>query len=81
MGAGLPQFDRLLVEFVGAAVGAGSDSLPHDLDAVLAVGVKVDDNGVPVGVVQGVHGLGGDVQQGVLFLRVHEQDKRQGWQG
>lgn len=78
MGAGLPEFDRLLVEFVGAAVGVGSDPLPHDLEAVLAVGVEVDDDGVPVGVVQGVHGLGGDVQQGVLFLRVDERDERQG---
>lgn len=76
--AGLPQFERLLVEFVGAAVGVGSDSLSQDLEAVLAVGVKVDDDGVPVGVVQGVHGLGGDVQQGVLFLGV-DGDKRKGW--
>lgn len=64
---------------MGAAVGVGSDSLSHDLDAVLAVGVKVDHNGVPVGVVEGVHGLGGDVQQGVLFLGVDEQEEREGW--
>lgn len=69
MGAALPQLERLLVELVGAAVGGGSDALPQHLDAVLAVRVEVDDDGVPVGVVQGVHGLGGDVQQGVLLLR------------
>lgn len=75
MGAGLLQFDGLLIELVGTAVGVRSDSLPHDLDAVLAVGVKVDNDGVPVGVVQGVHRLGGDVQQGVLVLGVKEQEK------
>lgn len=62
MGAGLPQFHRLLIEFVGTAVRVWSNSLSHNLDAVLAVGVKVDNDGVPVGVVKGVHGLGGDVQ-------------------
>lgn len=51
MSAGLPQFHRLLVEFVGTAVGIWSNSLSHNLDAMLAVGVKVDNNGVPVGVV------------------------------
>lgn len=66
--AGLPQLDRLLVEFVGAAVGVGGDPMPQHFDAVLAVGVEVDHDGVPVGVVQGVHRLGGDVQQGVLLL-------------
>lgn len=51
MSAGLPQFHRLLVEFVGTAVRVWSNALSHNLDAVLAVGVKVDNNRVPVGVV------------------------------
>lgn len=68
MRAGLPQFDGLFVEFAGAAVGVGDDPLSHGLDAVLAVWVEEDDNGVPLGVVQGVHCLGGHVQQGMLVL-------------
>lgn len=64
----LLQFDRLLVEFAGAAVGVGDDPLPHGLDAVLAVGVEEDDDGVPLGVVQGVHCLWRHIQQRVLVL-------------
>lgn len=51
MRAGLPQFDRLLVEFAGAAVGVGDDPLSHGLDPVLAVWVEEDDDRVPLGVV------------------------------
>lgn len=69
MRAGLPQLDGLLVELPPAAVGVGGDPLSHGLDAVLAVWVEEDYYGVPLGVVQGVHRLGRDVQQGVLFLR------------
>lgn len=68
MRAGLSQFDGLLVEFAGTAVGAGDDPLSHGLYAVLAVWVKEDDNGVPLGVVQRVHSLGRYIQQGVLVL-------------
>lgn len=51
MRAGLPQFDGLFIEFAGATVGVGDDPLSHGLDAVLAVWVEEDDNGVPLGVV------------------------------
>lgn len=68
MRAALPQFDRLFVEFAGAAVGVRGDPLSHGLDAVLAVWIEEDDNGVPLGVVQGVHCLGCYIQQGVLVL-------------
>ncbi|TNN67625.1 hypothetical protein EYF80_022089 [Liparis tanakae] len=66
--AGLPQLDGLFVELASAAVGVGGDPLPHGLDAVLVVRVEEDDDGVPLGVVQGVHRLGRHVQQGVLIL-------------
>lgn len=69
MRAGLPQFDGLLVQFASAAAGSGSQAVPHGLDALLAVWVHENDNGVPLGVVQGVHGFGGHVQQGMAVLR------------
>lgn len=68
MGAGLPQFDGLLVEFAGTAVGIGGDPQPHCFDAVLAIGIEEDHNRVPLGVIQGVHCFGRHVQEGVLVL-------------
>lgn len=77
MRAGLPQFDGLFVEFAGAAVGAGDDPLSHGLDAMLAVWVKENYDGVPLGVVQRVHCLGCYIQQGMLVLCVvRNGDKR-----
>lgn len=66
--AGLPQFDGLLVEFAGTAVGTGDDPLSHGFDAVLAVRVEEDDDRVPLGVVQGVHSFRCDIQQSVFVL-------------
>lgn len=66
--AGLPQFDGLFIEFAGAAVGVGGDSLPHGLDAVLAIRIKEDHNRVPLGVVQGVHCFWCHIKQGMLVL-------------
>lgn len=72
VGAGLPQLDRLLVEFAGAAVGVGSYPQPHGFDAVLVVGIEEDHDGVPLRVVEGVHRFGRHVQEGVLVLRTGE---------
>lgn len=77
MGTGLPHFDRLLVEFAGAATGAGHKAVPHGLDAPLAVRVEEHHNGVPLGVVQGVHCLGSHVQQGMAVLGRQGQCKRE----
>ena len=66
--AGLPQFERLVVELAGAAVGPREHPLAHGLDALLAVGAEEDDDGVPLCVVQRVHSLGRHVQQRVLVL-------------
>ena len=68
MGAGLPQFDGLFIKFSGAAVGAGDYSLSHGPDTLLAVWIKEDDDGVPLGVVQSVHCLGCHIQQSMLVL-------------
>lgn len=68
VGAGLLQPDRLLVEFARAAVGPGHEAVPHSLHALFAVRVQEDDNGVPLRVVQRVHGLRSDVQQSVAVL-------------
>lgn len=68
MSAGLPQFDCLFVEFAGTAVRVGGNPLSHGLNAMLAVWVEEDNNGVPLGVVQGVHCLGCHIQQGMLVL-------------
>lgn len=51
MRAGLPEFDSLLIEFTGTAVGIGDNPLSHGLDALLTVWVKEDNNGVPLCVV------------------------------
>lgn len=72
MRAGLPQLHRLLVQLAGAASGAGHEPVPHGLDALLAVGVQEDDDGVPLRVVERVHGFGRHVQQGVSVLRGEE---------
>lgn len=69
MRAGLPQLDRLLVQLAGAAVGARQQAVPHGLHALLAVRVEEDDDGVPLGVVEGVHRFGRHVQQSVAILR------------
>lgn len=69
MGAGLPQPDGLLIQLPGAAVGSGHEAVPHGLHALFAVRVEEDDDGIPLGVVQGVHGFGRDVQQRVEVLR------------
>ena len=63
-----PQLDRLLVQLAVAAVGAGDQAVPHGLHALLAVRVEEHHDGVPLGVVQGVHCLGGHVQEGVEVL-------------
>ncbi len=68
MRTGLLQLDGLFIEFAGAAVGVGGDPLSHDLDAMFAVGVEEDDDGVPLGVVQGVHCLRCHIKQGVFVL-------------
>ena len=61
VGAGFPQFECLQVQLAGAAAGVGHHPLPHQLDALLAVGVEEDDDGVPLGVVQGVYRLRGHI--------------------
>lgn len=68
MGAGLPQFDSLFVEFAGVTVGVRGDPLSQGLDTMLTVWIEEDDNGVPLGIVQGVHRLGCHIQQGMLVL-------------
>ena len=55
---GFPELDRLVEQLAGTAVGVGHDSLAHGLDALLGVGVKEDDDGIPLGVVECVHCLG-----------------------
>ena len=74
VGAGLPQLDGLLVQLARAAVGAGHQAVAHGLDALLAVRVEEHHDGVPLGVVQGVHRLGRDVQQGVQVLK-HQENR------
>lgn len=68
MRAGLFQLDGLLIELAGTAVGVGYEPLPHGLNAMLAVRVEEDDNGVPLVVVQGIHSFGCDIQQGMSVL-------------
>jgi len=70
VGAGLPEFQGLHVELAGTASGVGHRPLAHGLDALLAVRVQEDHDGVPLGVVQGVDRLGSHVQQRVLILKV-----------
>lgn len=67
--AGLPQLDGLLIEFACTAAGSGHEAVPHGLDALLAVRVQEDDDGIPLGVVQSVHGFGSHIQQSVKVLR------------
>ena len=85
VGAGFPQFERLHVQLASAAAGVGHQPLPHQLDPLLAVGVEEDDDGVPLGVVQGVHRLRSHVQQRVLVLKVVMDRERtgydRGWRG
>lgn len=51
--------------------------MPQLLDDVLGVGLEEDDNGVELGVVEAVHGVGCDVQQRMLAA-VHDcADARQ----
>lgn len=69
MWAGLPQFDRLLVQFARAATGPGYEAVPHGLDTLLAVWVQEDDDGIPLRVVQSVHGFGSHIQQSVTVLK------------
>lgn len=69
MGAGLPQLDGLLVQLARAAAGSRHEAVPHGLDALLSVWVQEDDDGIPLGVVQGVHGFGSHIQQSVEILR------------
>lgn len=68
VGAGLLQPDGLLVEFTRAAGGPGHEAVPHGLHALFAVWVQEDDDGVPLRVVQRVHGFRSDVQQSVAVL-------------
>lgn len=70
--AGLLQPDGLLVQFARAAVGPGHEAIPHRLHALLAVRIQENDDGVPLGVVQGVHGFGSHIQQSVTILRRKE---------
>lgn len=66
--AGLLQPDRLLVQLPGAAVGPRHEAAPHGLHPLFAVRVQENDDGVPLRVVQRVHGFGSDVQQSVPVL-------------
>lgn len=69
MRAGLPQLDRLLVQFARTAAGPRHEAVPHGLHTLLAVRVQEDDDGIPLGVVQSVHSFGSHIKQGVTILR------------
>lgn len=64
----LPQFDGSLVQLPGALPGFGTQPGPHVLHALLVIRVEEDDDRVPLGVVQPVHGVRGDVQHSMLVL-------------
>ncbi len=70
---GFPQFNGLFVKLAWTAAGAGNQAVSHGLHPLLAVRVEENDNGIPLGVVQGVYSLWGDVQQSMSVLGTRKE--------
>lgn len=68
VGAGLPELHWLFIEFARAATGAGQQASPHGLDSLLAVWIQEEDDGIPLCVVQRVHGFRSHIQKSMTVL-------------
>lgn len=62
------QFDGSLIELPGTLPGLGTQPGPHALHALLVIGIEEDYDGVPLSVVQSVHSVWSNVQQGMFVL-------------
>lgn len=65
VGAGLAQFNCLFIKLAWTAARAGSQAVSHGLHPLLTVWVEENDDGIPLGVVEGVYSLWGDIEQSV----------------
>lgn len=65
----LPQFEGTLIQFPCTLSGLGTQPGPHVLHTLFAVWVQKYHNGVPLGIVQTVHSIRGDVQHRMLILQ------------
>lgn len=64
----LPQFEGTLVEFPCTLSGLRTQSGPHVFHTLFVVWVQKYYDGVPLGIVQTVHSIRGDVQHCMLIL-------------
>lgn len=64
----LSQFEGTLVQFSCTLSGLRTQPGPHVLHTLFAVWVQKYHDGVPLGIVQTVHSIRGDVQHCMLIL-------------